>query len=148
MSSSVRPLVDTASIEAMIRDNTGVPGQPAMAVLAVADHAAEIKLGYDSGMTRLGGTVSGPVLMAAADAGMYAAIIGHVPDGQYAVTSHLNIEFLRRPEPGDVYARARILKLGRRFVPCQVDLFSSDRETLVAHVSGAYALMRPPSADR
>jgi len=138
-------LVDTAVIEDMIRNNTGIPGRPAFRVLDVADHAAEISLPYDASMTRLGDTISGPVLMAMADAAMYAVIIAHVAHGQYAVTSHLNIEFLRRPAAGDLHARARILKLGRRFVPCQVDLFSSDRETLVAHVSGAYALMRPPA---
>lgn len=138
-------LVDTAVIEDMIRNNTGIPGRPALRVVDVADHVAEISLPYDAGMTRLGDTISGPMLMATADAAMYAVIIAHVEHGQYAVTSHLNIEFLRRPEAGELHARARILKLGRRIVPCQVDLFSSDRETLVAHVSGAYALMRPPA---
>lgn len=139
-------LVDTAVIEDMIRNNTGVPGRPDFEVIDVADHFAEIRVPYDMSMTRLGDTISGPVLMATADAAMYAVIIAHVEHGQYAVTSHLNIEFLRRPEAADLYARARILKLGRRFIPCQVDLFSNDRETLVAHVSGAYALMRPPAS--
>lgn len=139
-------LVDTATIEDMIRNNTGVPGRPDFEVIDVADHRAEIRVPYDVGMTRLGDTISGPVLMATADAAMYAVIIAHVEHGQYAVTSHLNIEFLRRPEAGDLYARAHILKQGRRFVPCRVELFSSDRHTLVAHVSGAYAVMRPPTS--
>lgn len=140
-------LVKPAAIEEMIRNNTGIPGRPDFEVVSVHDHVAELRVPYDAGMTRLGDTISGPVLMATADAAMYAVIIAYVEHGQYAVTSHLNIEFLRRPQPGDVYAYGRILKLGRRFVPCQVDLFANDRETLVAHVSGAYALMRPPAAD-
>lgn len=148
MCSSVSParsLVDPAEIETMIRDHTGIPGRPALEVIHVAAQVAAVRVPYDAGMTRLGGTISGPVMMAAADAAMYAVVIAHVEHGQYAVTSHLNIEFLRRPEPGDIYARAHILKQGRRFVPCRVELFAADRETLVAHVSGAYALMRAPA---
>lgn len=142
--SPAKPLVEPTEIEAMIRDNTGIPGRPALEVVSVGAYVLDIRLPFDAGMTRLGDTISGPVLMAAADAAMYAVIIAHVEHGQYAVTSHLNIEFLRRPEAGDVHARAHILKLGRRFIPCRVELFSADGVTLVAHVSGAYALMRAP----
>ncbi|HLQ85675.1 MAG TPA: PaaI family thioesterase [Salinisphaeraceae bacterium] len=137
-------LVALADIEAMLRDNTGIPGRPALEIVAMEKHVADIRVPYDKSMTRLGGTVSGPVMMAAADAAMYAVIIAHVEHGQYAVTTHLNIEFLRRPEPGDIYARAHLLKLGRRIIPCRVEVFSADRATLVAHVTGAYALMRAP----
>jgi len=140
------PLIAAADIEVMLRQNTGVPGQPAFEVKAVGEHVVDVRLPYDDGMTRLGDTISGPVLMATADAAMYAAIIAHVQHGQYAVTSHLHIDFLRRPAAGDIHARARILKLGRRFVPCRVELYGADRETLVAHVTGAYAMMRPPGA--
>lgn len=140
-----RSLVAPADIETMIRDNTGIPGRPAFEVISVGPHVIDILLPYDKSMTRLGDTISGPVMMAAADAAMYAVIIAHVEHGQYAVTSHLNIEFLRRPPPGDIYVRAHMLKLGRRFIPCRVELFAADRETLVAHVAGAYALMPAPT---
>ena len=140
-----RSLVEPAEIETVIRANTGIPGRPAFEVVEVGAQVIDIRLPYDKSMTRLGDTISGPVMMAAADAAMYAVIIAHVEHGQYAVTSHLNIEFLRRPEPGDLYVRAHILKLGRRFIPCRVELFAADRQTLVAHVAGAYALMRAPT---
>ena len=92
-------LKDAGQIETVIRRNVGSPGQPAFRVLAVGSAHADICLPYDEGMTRLGDTISGPVLMTAADAAMYAAIIAHVPDGEYAVTSHFHIDFLRRPRP-------------------------------------------------
>lgn len=145
MDASVGSLVEPAEIETMMRDNTGIPGKPAFQVVDVGAHVIDIRLPYDKSMTRLGDTISGPVMMATADAAMYAVIIAHVEHGQYAVTSHLNIEFLRRPQPGDLYARAHILKRGRRFVPCRVELLAADRHTLVAHVAGAYALMRAPT---
>ncbi len=134
-------LLTPEQIEAVVRQNVGVATQPHFDVLAVGDQSADIRLPYRPGMTRLGDTVSGPVLMTAADAAMYAAIIAHVPDGEYAVTSHFHIDFLRRPGPADVLARAHILRAGRRSVTCRVELFSGDFDTLVAHVSGAYARM-------
>ncbi|GAB3674882.1 PaaI family thioesterase [Salinisphaera aquimarina] len=134
-------LMTPDQIEAVVRRNVGVPTQPHFEVLAVGTESADIRLPYNDGMTRLGDTISGPVLMTAADAAMYAAIIAHVPDGEYAVTSHFHIDFLRRPRAADVLARAHILRAGRRSVTCRVELFSQDFDTLVAHVSGAYARM-------
>jgi len=134
-------LLTAEQIEAVVCQNVGVASRPHFEVLAVGDDSAEIRLPYSPGMTRLGDTVSGPVLMTAADAAMYAAIIAHVPGGEYAVTSHFHIDFLSRPGPVDVLARAHILRAGRRSVTCRVELFSGDFDTLVAHVSGAYARM-------
>ncbi|MES1941590.1 hypothetical protein T5B8_15190 [Salinisphaera sp. T5B8] len=134
-------LMDAQDIEAVIRRNVGAPGQPAFRVLAVEPAHVDVCLPFDTGMTRLGDTISGPVLMTAADAAMYAAIIAHVPDGEYAVTSHFHIDFLRRPKAADVLARAHLLRVGRRSVTCRVELFSQDFDTLVAHVSGGYARM-------
>lgn len=133
-----------AAVEAIVRRNVGVATQPHFEVSAIGHGYAELRLPFDPGMTRLGETISGPVLMTAGDAAMYAAIIAHVPDGEYAVTSHFHIDFLRRPQAADVLARAHILRAGRRSVTCRVELFSQDFDTLVAHVSGAYARM--PSA--
>ena len=134
-------LLTAEQIEAVVCRNVGVTSRPHFEVLAVGEASADIRLPYSQGMTRLGDTVSGPVLMTAADAAMYAAILAHVPDGEYAVTSHFHIDFLSRPGPEDVLARAHILRAGRRSVACRVELFSGNFDTLVAHVSGAYARM-------
>jgi len=134
-------LLDAEEIETVIRRNVGAPGSPRFHVLDIGETHADICLPYDEGMTRLGNTISGPVLMTLADAAMYTAIIAHVPDGEYAVTSHFHIEFLQRPRAADVLARAHLLRVGRRSVTCRVELFSEDFDTLVAHVSGAYARM-------
>ncbi len=48
--------------------------------------------------TRPGGTVSGPVLMALADTALYVAIHSTIGLTPHAVTSSLNINFLRRPQ--------------------------------------------------
>jgi uncharacterized protein (TIGR00369 family) len=134
-------LMSAQQIETVIRRNVGAPGQPQFMVMDIGDSHADIRLPHDEGMTRLGNTISGPVLMTLADAAMYTAIIAHVPNGEYAVTSHFHIDFLRRPKAADVLARAHLLRVGKRSVTCRVELFSENFDTLVAHVSGAYARM-------
>ena len=92
-------------------------------------------------LVRPGGTLSGPTIMALADAAMYAVILGRLGAVEMAVTSNLNINFLSKPRPEDLLAEASILKLGRRQVVCEVGVFSqSNEEDLVAHVTGTYAL--------
>src|SRR5471030_2742774 len=56
---------------------------------------------------RPGDTVSGPALMALADVAMYAALLGEIGLVPLAVTTNLNINFLRRPKQKDVVAKAK-----------------------------------------
>jgi uncharacterized protein (TIGR00369 family) len=73
-----------------------------------------IRQPVDSGRDlRPGGTVSGPVLMGLADGAAYVAVLSRIGPQALAVTSNLNINFLRRPRPGDLVARATLLKVGR-----------------------------------
>ena len=99
------------------------------------------RIPFHGKLVRPGGTLSGPTIMALADAAMYAVILGRLGAVEMAVTSNLNINFLSKPRPEDLLAEASILKLGRRQVVCEVGVFSqSNEEDLVAHVTGTYAL--------
>jgi uncharacterized protein (TIGR00369 family) len=92
-------------------------------------------------LVRPGGTLSGPTIMALADAAMYALVLGKLGRVEMAVTSNLNINFLLKPKPVDLLAHARILRLSRRQAVCEVSVYSLGHEDeLVAHVTGTYAL--------
>lgn len=102
---------------------------------------------------RPGGTVSGPVLMDLADAAAYAAILSRIGPVALAVTTHLSIDFLRKPASDrDVLAEARLLKLGKRLAVVSVRMRSEgggdgdDDDALVAHASVTYSI--PPDAAR
>lgn len=97
---------------------------------------------YAVDFLRPGGTIAGPVLMALADYAMYAVTLSMVGRVALAVTTNLNINFLRRPAPRDVLAEARILKLGKRLAVSEVTLRSEGEAEAVAHVTGTYSL--PP----
>src|SRR5215207_4969782 len=51
---------------------------------------------YDERMLRPGGTVSGPTLMAMADFAMYVVLLSAIGPVGLAVTTNLNINFLRK----------------------------------------------------
>lgn len=102
---------------------------------------AEARFVYNDSMVRPGGSISGPTMMGLADATMYAAIMARLGRVEMAVTQDLNIHFLRKPRETDLIARATILRLGRRSVVLEVQIFGADdRERAVAHVTGTYAL--------
>ena len=92
---------------------------------------------------RPGGTVSGPVLMALADVALYVAILGEIGIVPLAVTTSLNINFLRKPSANKaVIAECRLLKLGRTLAVGEVALYSEGDPDPVAHVVGTYAIPR------
>ncbi len=93
---------------------------------------------------RPGGTVSGPVLMAVADVALYVAILGEIGLVPLAVTTSLNINFLRKPSPErDVIGKCSLLKMGKSLVVGEVSLYSEGSEDPVAHVVGTYSI--PPT---
>jgi uncharacterized protein (TIGR00369 family) len=91
---------------------------------------------------RPGGTVSGPTMMALADYAMYVAVLAAIGPVPLAVTINLNINFLRKPAPGDIVAEARILKLGKTLATGEVTIRSEGEEAPVAHVTSTYSI--PP----
>jgi uncharacterized protein (TIGR00369 family) len=92
-------------------------------------------------MLRPGGTVSGPTLMALADVAMYVVLLSAIGPVGLAVTTNLNINFLRKGQPGqDVLAAAKILKLGKRLAVGEVSLLSGTSPDPIAHVTATYSI--------
>ncbi|MFY8210184.1 MAG: PaaI family thioesterase, partial [Caulobacter sp.] len=83
-------------------------------VLEVEAGRALLKLPYASRQLRPGGVISGPTMMSLADTAAYAMILARIGEVALSVTTSLNIHFLRGCKPGDLYAEATLLKLGRR----------------------------------
>ena len=91
---------------------------------------------YSERMLRPGGTVSGPTLMALADCAMYVVLLSAIGPIGLAVTTNLNINFLRKGQAGqDILAEARILKLGKRLAVGEVNLLSGTSPDPIAHVT-------------
>lgn len=91
---------------------------------------------------RPGGTISGPTMMALADVAIYIAVLSAIGWVPLAVTTHLSINFLRKPSPGDLLAECRLLKLGKRLAVAEVAIRSPGSEDIVAHATGTYSIPR------
>lgn len=96
---------------------------------------------YSEKMLRPGGTVSGPHLMALADYAMYVVILSAIGPLGLAVTTNLNINFLRKGAPGeDILAAARLMKLGKRLAVGEVTLRLANSSDPIAHVTATYSI--------
>ncbi len=110
---------------------------------SIGDGQAVLRLPFNDVMLRPGGTISGPTMMALADACMYAVILSAIGQVKLAVTTSFNINFLHRPAPGDLMAEGHILKLGKRLAVMDVTLHSDGHDEPVAHATGTYSI--PPN---
>lgn len=116
-----------------------------LALEEISKGEARMRLPFSDNMLRPGGTVSGPSMMALADACMYAVILSAIGHVKLAVTTNLNINFLRKPAAKDLVADGRILKLGKRLAVMEVSLYSEGDKEPVAHATGTYSI--PPDRD-
>ena len=99
------------------------------------------RIGVDE--LRPGGTVSGPVLMMVADVALYVALLGEIGIVPLAVTTSLNVNFLRKPSPDrDVLGVCRLMKVGKALAVGEVSLFSEGLDEPVAHAVGTYSIPR------
>ncbi|MFQ3200516.1 MAG: hypothetical protein ACI9SK_001241 [Zhongshania sp.] len=116
------------------------PQSPCL-VEAIGPQSATVRYQVDIQSLRPGGTVSGPVLMTTADVGLYAAILGEIGIVALAVTTNLNINFLRKPSAGkDIIGECKLIKVGRRLIIGEVALYSEGDDRMVAHAVGTYAI--------
>jgi len=131
-------------LDLLSKEQLPIVGQLGLVVDALEDGLARVRCPFRDDFLRPGGTLSGPVMMAMADYAMYAAVLSRIGMVALAVTTNLNINFLRRPRPGDVMAEATLLKLGQRLAVGEVALRIDGDDDLVAHVTATYSI--PPRA--
>ena len=103
---------------------------------------ATMVLPYNDNSLRPGGTIAGPFMMMLADVCMYAVVLSLLGEIKLAVTTSLNINFVRKPANTDLVAQGSIIKLGKRLAVIEVSIYSD--EDIVAHATGTYSI--PPSS--
>lgn len=118
-------------------------GERSCKVESVDDVRLVARVPAEAVRLRPGATVSGPTLMALADAAAYCLILAHIGPVALAVTSSLNMTFLRKPERADLIAEATFLKLGRKLAVVDVRIHSGTGVQVVAQAVVTYAI---PSA--
>lgn len=117
--------------------------QAEVVIESVQPEGVQLRQAVDQRHLRPGGTVSGPTMMALADAALYAAILSRIGPVALAVTTSFNVNFLRKPAAEkDIVATCRLLKLGKLLAVGEVSIYSVGEDQVVAHATGTYAI--PP----
>ena len=111
-----------------------------LTIEAVWHGGGRVRQAYQPQFVRPGGTISGPTMMALADFAMYVGILASIGPVPLAVTTNLNINFLRKPGTRDLIAECRLLKLGRRLAVGEVIIRSDGADEPVAHVTTTYSI--------
>ncbi|MBS1255476.1 MAG: hypothetical protein MAG581_01284 [Deltaproteobacteria bacterium] len=118
-----------------------------MNVESCKNRTARILLYTDHTHLRPGGTISGPTMMMLADLAMYAAILNTIGSVVLAVTTNLNINFLKKPEPyKSLVGESTLMKVGKRLIVGEVSIYSEDNPEPVAHATCTYSI--PPESFR
>ena len=134
------PRMTLEAFEALAAEGVPYVGQLGCRVERFAWGAVDVRLPYRDLLLRPGGTVCGPAMMALADITLYGVVLSMIGPVELAVTTDLNVHFLRKPAPGDLLARGRILKLGTRLAVGEVEILPHGKDESVAHVVGTYAI--------
>ncbi|WP_415892979.1 PaaI family thioesterase [Neptuniibacter sp. PT8_73] len=110
-------------------------------LVELGDGTATMRLPVDDQHLRPGGTVSGPAMMGLADVTVYAALLSRIGPVPLAVTTQLNINFLRKPSADrDIFATAQMLKVGKRLAVGEVYILSEGDEEPMAHATMTYSI--------
>ncbi len=132
-----------ADVSALIADHFPQVGPGGKLILI--DHVgvgmARLRLPEGEEHLRPGGTVSGPSMVMLADVGIYVAILATLGEpALQAVTTSLNINFLKRPTPGELVADVKLIKVGRRLAVGECAIFDAGEKEMLAHATATYAL--------
>ena len=111
-----------------------------LSIEKVAYGDIRVRKAFHEDHLRPGGTISGPTMMELADFAMYVAIFSAIGPQTLAVTTNLNINFLRKPAQKDLIADARLMKVGKRLAVGEVNIYSDGDDEPVAHVTSTYSI--------
>ena len=114
--------------------------QSGLTIEAVWQGGARVRQAYQPQFIRPGGTISGPTMMTLADFAMYVGLLASIGPVPLAVTTNLNINFLRKPGTCDLIAECHLLKLGKRLAVGEVIIRSDGTDAPVAHVTSTYSI--------
>src|SRR5437763_11753349 len=130
--------------ELLAREFSQMAGKDSPNTIEDAWHGGcRVRRKFNEKSLRPGGTISGPTMMGLTDFAIYVAILASVGPVPLAVTTSLNINFLRKPAQRDLIAAARLIKLGKRLAVGEVEIYCDGEDEMVAHATSTYSIPPP-----
>jgi uncharacterized protein (TIGR00369 family) len=116
-------------------------GGRTLSIDALTERGALVRLKSHPKNLRPGNTVSGPAMFTLVDYGVYVAILAHLGDSALqSVTTSITLNFMNRPQPGDLIAEINLLKIGKRLIVTEMKIFADGKPEMVAHATATYAM--------
>ena len=139
-----QPVMDVEALKRFLTQEFPQAFHPksGLSLEAVWHGGSRVRQAYLPRFIRPGGTISGPTMMALADVAMYVALLASIGPVPLAVTTNLNINFLRKPGARDLLAECRLLKLGQRLAVGDIAIRSDGDDAIVAHATSTYSIPR------
>jgi len=132
--------ISIAAFNAIIAAELPLAADSGVYLRSIETGRAEMVLPYSLRSIRPGGTIAGPFMMLLADVCMYAVVLSEIGEVKLAVTTSLNINFVRKPANTDLIGVGSVIKMGKRLAVLEVSIYSDD--DIVAHATGTYSI--PP----
>jgi len=137
-------VLSASEVDALLAREFAHGGSAAGNVIEEAWHGGcRVRRTFNPRSLRPGGTISGPTMMGLTDFAMYVAILASIGPVPLAVTTNLNINFLRKPAQRDLIAEVKLIELGKRLAVGEVEIFSDGEEDMVAHATATYSIPSP-----
>ena len=136
------PVMTPADLMKFLDEHFPQAANQGLAIEHLDDTTIRVRLPADERHLRPGGTIAGPTLMWLVDLGFYLLLLGRLGPVAQAVTTNLNINFMRKPEPADLLGEGRLMKLGRALAVGDFTIWSDGKTEPVAHATVTYSI--PP----
>lgn len=139
-------VVSIEEVRAFFEDAFGGTGKTIPDIIVMEKDRVVVRLEAEQAHIRPGGYISGPTQMQMADHVAYLAVFTQLGIVPMAVTSNLNINFLRPCIGESVEAHARVLKLGRTLAVIEVEVKAGGSDKIASHAIVTYAI--PADAEK
>ncbi|MBA9004155.1 PaaI family thioesterase [Thermomonospora cellulosilytica] len=116
-------------------------------LIAVDPEQGTIEVGFTAGEQFLNpaGVVQGGFLAAMLDDTLGPALVATLPEGQFAPTLDLHVQFLRPARPGRLVGRGRIVQRGREVCFLAGELIDPDGRPVAVATATARIMTMPPN---
>lgn len=121
-------------------DEPGFAGLVGLVESDVGDGRATISLTAGARHLNPAGTVHGGAIATLIDLAMGRAVASLIDDGERPVTVEMKVNYLEAGELGELVARARVSRRGRRFTVVHADVTQSGSGETVAEAMGTFTI--------
>lgn len=133
--------LDADALQAVLRRL--LPSRDLHGVIVESCDGGEVRLRFpfDPSFVGPGDIFSGPTLLSFADTAIFAAAQAAYGEAALALTSTINVTFLKAAQATDIVSLSRVIKRGKRLAHVEAWLFNHLAVDAITHVTASCAIV-------